>query len=227
VGDRVFETHSNNTYRLYHYWRSSASWRVRWALAIKGIVPEYVAINLLSDEAESPAHRARNPLGYVPVLERLDVKEDALGRYLTESTAILEWLEETHPEPRLLPAKSEQRAYVRALAQLINASLQPLQNPPVTERHSPDKNEQKKWVQDWNHAHLSSFTKLAQKTAGKFCFGDQLTMADLFLIPQIYGARRFEVPVESDFPLLSRIFNAAMETPECQRSSPEAFQPTP
>jgi maleylacetoacetate isomerase len=212
-------------YRLYHYWRSSASWRVRWALAIKKIETELVPIDLLGDDAESAEHRARNPLGYVPVLECLDVPHGQLGRYLTESSAIIEWLEETHPASRLLPEKPADRAYVRAMAQLINSSLQPLVNPPVLDRYSQDKEARKKWILDWNLIHLPSFTKLATQTAGKFCFGDTVTIADLFLIPQLYSARRFDVPVEREFPLLDSIYKNALTTAECLASSPEAHKP--
>src|SRR5262249_10154988 len=104
---------------LYHYWRSSSPWRVRWALGLKGVKAQLVAINLLTDENESAAHRARNPMGYVPVL--------SVGtRHLIESMAIIEWLDETRPEPRLLPGDTFDRAHVRALCELINAGTQPL-----------------------------------------------------------------------------------------------------
>ncbi|MDR3606419.1 MAG: maleylacetoacetate isomerase [Oligoflexia bacterium] len=213
-------------YRLYHYWRSSASWRARWALALKEIEVEYVAVDLLSDDAESPEHRHRNPLGFVPVLELLEQPEDSPYRYLTESTALLEWMEETRPFPSLLPSDPLERARIRALCQIVNASLQPLQNPPVTARHSSDPEEAKKWVQYWNQQHLKAFEELARPTAGKFCFGDEITMADLFLIPQCYSARRFGVPLDQDFPMLARIYDEAMKTPECQRTSPDALKPS-
>lgn len=91
-------------YRLFHYWRSSSSWRVRWALQLKGIDAELVAVNLLGEDAESPEHRLRNPMGYVPVLERVDAPAGTPDKYLVESTAIIEYLEEIHSEPRLLPS---------------------------------------------------------------------------------------------------------------------------
>src|SRR4051794_36445226 len=97
---------------LYHYWRSSSSWRVRWALELKGLKPKMVPVNLLSDEPDSPEHLARHPLGYVPVLST------PRGN-LIESVAILEWLEENYPQPSLLPGDSYDRAHIRALVEVI------------------------------------------------------------------------------------------------------------
>src|ERR1700723_2518626 len=110
---------------LYHYWRSTCSWRVRMMLAYKKIDVKYVHVNLLDDETDRPEHRARNPMGYVPVLE---IEK---SKYIFESVAIGEWLEETHPAQPLLPKDSFARAEVRALCELINAGIQPLGNLPV------------------------------------------------------------------------------------------------
>lgn len=114
------------TYKLYHYWRSSSSWRVRWAMAYKNIPCEFLPINLLENAQRSEDHLARNPLGYVPVLA---IQEAGLPvRYLAESIAIIEYLEEMHPSPSLLPGDAFQRAQIRQLAEVINAGTQPLQN---------------------------------------------------------------------------------------------------
>jgi maleylacetoacetate isomerase len=209
-------------FRLYHYWRSSSSWRVRWALAFKEIPCEFVPINLLSDETESPAHLARNPMGYVPVLEFLEQKTPY--PFLCESVAILEWLEEVYPQPSLLPGDPFQKAKIRQLAETINSGTQPLQNLNAVQLHSSDPEEQKKWHQTWIKKGLHAYETLAQQTAGKFSVGDTLTMADLFLIPQCYNAKRQEVSLES-FPTIQRIHENALKMESCRVSAPEAFQP--
>src|SRR5437899_2175350 len=112
---------------LYHYWRSSSSWRVRWALNFKDVEHKLVQVNLLDGESESPAYLKRNPLGYVPVLE-------TQGRNLVESVAIIEWLEEKFPERPLYPVTPLDRAHVRSLVEIINAGIQPLQNLTVIDR---------------------------------------------------------------------------------------------
>jgi maleylacetoacetate isomerase len=208
--------------RLYHYWRSSSSWRVRWALTYKNIACEYVPVNLLSDEPESEAHLKRNPLGFIPVLEDLDHASPL--RYLSESTAIIEFLEEIQPEPRLLPKDPLQRARTRQLAEIINSGTQPLQNMNTFLLHSSDPEEQKRWNQHWIHRGLKAYETLVQETAGKFSMGDSLTYADLFLIPQCYNAKRFEVPL-SQYPTVERIDSAALKTESYQKSCPEVFQP--
>jgi maleylacetoacetate isomerase len=208
--------------RLYHYWRSSSSWRVRWALALKGIPCEYVPINLLSDEPESEAHLKRNPLGLVPVLELLDSKSTL--QYLTESTAILEWLEELYPKPALLPENPEWRARTRQLAQIINADTQPLQNPGVAQHYTNDAQEQKNWNRYWIHRGLKAYETVVGETQGVFSVGDSLTFADLCLIPQCYNAIRHDLAL-SEFPRIEKIYSKAMQTPSCLTSAPDKFQP--
>src|SRR5688500_17347222 len=112
--------------KLYHYWRSSSSWRIRWALAHKAVACEYIPVSLLDGESESEEHLSRNPLGFVPVLEI--VRSGATPFYLSESMAILEWIEEMHPNPTLLPGDAYQRARIRQLAEIIASDTQPLQN---------------------------------------------------------------------------------------------------
>lgn len=209
--------------RLYHYWRSSSSWRVRWALAFKNIPCEFVAINLLSDEAESEEHLKRNPLGFIPVLENLDHPSSPL-RFLSESTAIIEYLEELHPTPSLYPADPLLKARTRQLAEIINSDTQPLQNMNTFLRHSSDPEEQKRWNQYWIQRGLIAYETLVQETAGIFSVRNSLTTADLFLIPQCYNAKRFDVPL-SDFPTIERIYHSALETESYRKSAPEGFQP--
>jgi maleylacetoacetate isomerase len=190
---------------------------VRWALELKKLKCEYIPINLLTDEAEGAAHLARNPMGYVPVLE-VD------GHYLGESAAIIEWLEETHPSPALLPKAPFDRAHVRQLYELINAGVQPLHNLSTSLKHSSDPQEQKNWNAYWIHRGLNAYEILVRDRAGKFSFGDTVTMPDLFLIPLCYAAQRNDVDL-AQFPTVSRINANSLATEECQRSVPEVFKP--
>ncbi len=205
---------------LYHYWRSSASWRVRWALAIKGVAFESVAIDLVAGAQSAAEHQARNPLGRVPAL----VLED--GRSLGESVAILEWLEETIPEPALYPKDPWQRARTRQLIEIVNGAIQPLQNISVLRRLSPDSAVQHAWGAHFNELGLAAYEALLAQIAaegggeGPFSIGDTVTAADLFLVPQLYGARRFHVDV-SRFPRVLAAEKAALATPHAEEARPE------
>lgn len=209
--------------RLYHYWRSTSSWRVRFAFAHKGIEAELIPVNLLADEADAPAHLARNPMGHVPVLE-LPAKESSPPRFIGESLAILEWAEETHPDLPLLPRDPWRRARARQLAELINSGTQPLINLGVAQRHSDDPAAQKAWNQHWIRKGLGAFEALASETAGRYCLGEELTLADICLAPQCYSAARNEVPL-AEFPTLARINARLLELEACQRSHPDRFAP--
>lgn len=202
---------------LYHYWRSSCSWRVRWALAIKGIACEFVAVDLLKGEQRSTAHLQRNPAGTVPVLE-VD------GAFLTDSLAIIEWLEEKHPKPALLPKDPVARTRSRALANLVAAGIQPLQNLKVMKRVSDDPAKQNAWNRHWITEGLTAYETLAQKSAGRFSVGDQVSVADFCLIPQCYNALRFDLAL-NPFPTIARIYKAALATPVCQTAHPDRFKP--
>lgn len=204
-------------FTLYHYWRSSSSWRVRWALELKGLKAKMVAVNLLDGESEREPHLSRHPLGYVPVL-------NVDGRNLIESAAIIEWLEENHPSPQLYPGDSFSRAHIRALVELINADTQPIQNLNVVDHHTSNADEKKRWQQHFIRRGLAAFQQLAKARAGRFSVGDRVTAADLYLIPQCYNALRFDVSL-SEFPLIERIYNEAMLTPACQATAPERYQP--
>lgn len=206
--------------KLYHYWRSTSSWRVRWALAHKGLLAstELVAINLLDDSTDRPEFRALNPLGYVPVLE-------AEGARFTESVAILEWLDETRPEPRLYPGSPVERAHIRALVEVINAGTQPLQNLSALLAHSEDPEARKRWAQHWIRKGLHAFEVLTRSSRGVFSVGDTVTAADLLLIPQCYAAGRQEVSIAQEFPALQRICDAALATPAAQSAHPDRFDP--
>ena len=211
--------------RLYHYWRSTSSWRVRWAFALKKIECEKVAINLLTDESDSSTHRARNPMGYVPVLEILDEPADSRLRFLAESTAIIEWAEERFPTPSLLPGNAEERARIRQLAELVNSGIQPLQNLSVLEHFSSDPQERKRWAQHWIRKGLNSYEELIRGVAGQYSFGNTVTLADLFLIPQCYGAIRQEIDLGREFPTIAGIYERALKTEACAASHPDRFKP--
>lgn len=207
--------------KLYHYWRSSCSWRVRWAFAFKGIACEYVPVDILANETEGEEHLKRSPLGLVPVLE-FPTKQPF--RYLCESTAIIEWAEEAMPTPSLLPGDSYQRARIRELAQMIAADTQPLQNLGAQYYHSDDPEKRKAWARHWTHYGLTAYNQAVAATVGKFSVGDTLSLADICLIPQCYNALRFDISL-SEFPHVERIWRAAQETESYRRSEPEQYKP--
>jgi maleylacetoacetate isomerase len=199
---------------LYHYWRSSSSWRVRWGLQIKGLDCRYVPVNLLTDAHKSPDFLKANPAGLVPALE-ID------GHCFGESLAILEWLDETFPEPALLPKDPLARMHVRQLAMQIACNTQPIQNLGVQRKHSSNQSEQLAWAKHWITVGLETYEKmLATGKPGKFSYGDQVTIADLCLIPQVYNAHRFKVDV-SQWPVLEAINNRCLELPECRAAHPD------
>lgn len=210
--------------RLYHYWRSTSSWRVRWAFALKGMECEYIPVNLLSDEPESEAHLARNPLGYVPALVVERPGKPPL--HLAESLAIIEWSEELKPAPPLLPGDADQRAKIRMIAEMINADTHPLQNLNPQLLHSEDPEERKQWARHWIKNGLQACETVVSKTAGQFAVGDSVTLADLCLVPQMYNARRYDVALDA-FPTLLRIEAACKGTEGYQASEPGRFQPNP
>jgi maleylacetoacetate isomerase len=210
--------------RLYNYWRSSASHRVRIALQLKGLSYEYVPVHLGAGEGEqfSAAYRALNPQSRVPALETAD-------GILTQSMAILEWLEETHPQPALLPSGSRERARVRAMAQVLIADVQPLQNQSVTRYlqstlHA-DEATLKGWLRMWIGRGLGVLEEMLGQESGEgaFCVGAQPTFADVSLVPQCASARRFGVEL-ADYPRVSRIERHCSALPAFERAAP-AKQP--
>ena len=189
---------------------------------LKGVKPEYVPVDLLSGETEEAAHLARNPLGYVPALENLDRPG---GSFLIQSLAIIHWLDEVIPAPSLLGGKDPwTRAQVRELAEIINADTQPIQNLSVQEFHSPDPAARKAWAQHWIRHGLQAFETIAKGTSGIYSVGDQVSLADLCLVPQLFNAKRFEVSMEP-YPTLTRIERACMKTESYLASQPSAYEP--
>ncbi len=208
--------------KLYHYWRSSCSWRVRWALDFKDIGVELQHVSLLDGESESESHRSRNPLGYVPVLERLDLVGNQ--RFLSDSTAIVNWLDEAFPNASLFPGDSWNRARVRSLAGIISSDTQPVQNLNVLHRHSGDPAEQKRWAQEFIHQGLAAFERAAAPVAGRFSVGNDFSWADLCLIPQCYNADRFGVALD-DFPTIRMIVAEAQSLESHHSSHPSRYEP--
>jgi maleylacetoacetate isomerase len=207
-------------FTLFHYWRSSASWRVRWGLELKKIPHEKVAVDLLTAQEKQGDYLARNPAGYVPCLV-------VGGRSLGESLANLEWLEENFPQPSFFTGDSFSRARIRQLAETVNAGIQPLQNLDVMRKHSADKDEQAAWMKHWMIRGLGVYEKLlsaAPRQGALFSVADHPTLADLCLIPQCFASLRFGVDL-TQFPQCKAIYEHALTTPECAASRPEAWQP--
>lgn len=189
--------------KLYTYFRSSSSFRVRIALNYKGIkwTPEYV--HLVKGEQRSDDHLARNPQGLVPVLEDE-------GELITQSHAIIEYIEDLYPEPALLPSAPLDRARVRAMVNLIASEMQPKNNLEVMKYIKDplghDQADVDTWYRHWVVKGFTAMEELVNRYGGEdgYCFGNTVTMADLFLVPQIWNAKRFNVDM-SQFPSLSKV----------------------
>jgi maleylpyruvate isomerase len=191
--------------KLHGYFRSSASYRVRIALNLKGLSAEHLPHHLRKGEQRDPAYLALNPQGLVPTLQ------DDRGAVLTQSLAIIEWLEETHPEPPLLPKDPLRRAKVRAFAQVLACDTHPVQNLKVLARLRQlglPEEQVTEWAAWANREGLGACETLIAAEAGPFCFGDAPSMADLCLVPQLANARRFGVDLAA-FPRLLKAEMAA------------------
>ncbi len=204
---------------LYSYWRSSSSWRVRIGLELKGLAWEYRAVDLRAGAQRSDAHLARNPTGQVPVLA---FRQGGAQRHLVQSMAILEWLEERFPSPPLLPRDPEGRARVRALAEHVNSGIQPFQNSATLRwLREHERGLDERWVRHWLASGLRALEAAVRDGAGRFCHGDAPSLADVTLVPQLYGARRFGVDV-APFPTLLRVEEACRALEPFRRAEPAA-----
>jgi len=204
---------------LHSYWRSSCSYRVRIALAAKGVAAELVTVNLLQNAQQTPEYTAISPTGYLPALT-ID------GETFVESMAILELLEELYPEPALLPREPHARAHVRGLCEIVNAGIQPLQNLNVTRRVASDGPGQKAWMQHFITKGLHAFeARLAalelRGVHGPFAYGSTFTLADCLLIPQVYAARRNDVDLAT-LPRIQRAVEASADLPFVLSAHPDA-----
>lgn len=201
---------------LYSYWRSSSSHRVRLALALKNAPFRLETVNLLEDQQSKAEHVARSPMGYVPCLV-VD------GQPFVESVAIIELLEDLFPAPRLYPSDPKDRARVRAVVEVINAGIQPLQNLRILRRHSTDNKEQAAWAREFNQRGLEAVERLLESFGdrGPYAYGKEPTAADIFLLPQVMSARRFG----ADLSKLARVVRAAgafAEHPAAKVAAPDA-----
>lgn len=210
--------------KLYSYWRSTCSWRVRIALQWKELAHEIVPVHLVEDGGQQ--HRAeylaKNPMAQVPLLEVTDAGAGGAENVarIGQSLAILAYLEERFPEPALLPDDVLQRAMVRQLAELVSSGIQPLQNLGVLNHLRELGQDGKAWSQRWIHRGLLAFDQTARQTRGAFCVGDSVSWADVCLIPQLYNARRFGVEL-SDVPALLAIEARCEALEAFQRAHPD------
>ncbi|MEA1649537.1 maleylacetoacetate isomerase [Nitrospirillum sp. BR 11164] len=208
---------------LYTYFRSSAAYRVRIALNLKGLAAEQVPVHLLRDGGEQlkPDYLALNPQGQLPTL----AVEDADGHHLlTQSLAIVEYLDEVYPTPALLPADPIARAQVRALALAIACDIHPINNLRVQKylkgEMGVDEERAGRWVRHWMETGLAAVEAMVKPHAGRFCFGDTPGLADLTLVPQMFNARRFNADL-SACPTLVAIDAAAASLPAFADAAPE------
>ena len=202
---------------LHGYWRSGTAYRTRIALNLKGLDYDQAGVDLRTGAQRSEAFMRLNPQGMVPALE----DDDAV---LTQSPAILEWLEETHPRPPLLPASPVDRARVRAMAALIGCDIHPLNNLRVCkalrESFGADQAAVDAWAGRWIASGFTALEHLVADHGAGWCFGDTPGLADCYLIPQIYSARRFNAPLEA-FPRLLAIEAAAAIHPAFVAAHPD------
>lgn len=203
--------------KLHGYFRSSAAYRVRIALNLKGLSAEHLPHHLRKGEQSAPRYLALNPQGLVPTLE------DDSGAVLTQSLAIVEWLDETHPTPPLLPMDALERARARAFALAIACDIHPVQNLKVLARLRQlglPEEQVTEWAAWANREGLAACEKLIANEPGPFCFGEVPTIADVCLVPQLANARRFGVDV-SAFPRLLAAEAAARAMPAFADAAPD------
>lgn len=203
---------------LYTYFRSSAAFRVRIALNLKSIQAELRPINLLQDENWTAGYRAINPQGFVPFLVDGDIR-------LSQSLAIIEYLEETHPTPALLPSGPADRAIVRGMANLIACDIHPLNNKRVMDylekTLGAEKPVRSAWYQHWIREGFASLeAALSSRPSTRFCHGESPTLADICLVPQVFNAQRFKVDL-APYPALMGVFERCMTLPAFEAAQPD------
>lgn len=210
----------SETLLLHGYWRSGTSYRTRIGLNIKGLAYQQAPVDLRAGDQRSEAFRALNPQGLVPALETAD-------GVLTQSSAILEWLEERHPEPPLLPEAPGERAIVRAMAMAVACDIHPLGNLRVLKYlKQPLGHEQPaidSWIAHWIGEGFAALETMIARHGGRFAYGDSLTLADCHLVPQFYAAQRYSVDL-SPYPRLVESARRAMAEEPVRRAHPD-YQP--
>ena len=202
--------------KLYGFWRSTCTWRVRIALELKGIEHEYQPVHLLKGEQHQDGYARKNPMRQVPLLELDD------GTPLAQSMAILDYLDEVYPEPPLLPPEPLLRARARKLAEIVASGIQPLQNT-STQKYVREQlhGDAKEWVRHFVASGLAALETETAAGAGVYSVGDQLTIADVCLVPELYFARRFGLDL-SQYPTLVRIDAACAALPAFGKAHAEA-----
>ena len=201
--------------KLYTYFRSSAAYRVRIALNLKGVAYDLVSINLLTGEQREEGYRAINPQGRVPSL-------DIGVATLIQSPAILEYLDECYPEPPLLPVGAVNRAKVRAVSSLIGCDIHPLNNSGtiayLKKRLGHDQATADEWYAHWVREGFDAIERLIEP--GPYAFGSRITLADVYLVPQVFNARRFNVSLDS-YPKIAAVDAACQKLPAFDKARPE------
>lgn len=201
--------------RLHGYWRAGAPYRVRIGLNLKGLAYENLPVNLVAEEQKAEAYAAINPQRLVPALETGD-------GVLTQSLAILEWLEETHPEPPLLPRDAKERAVVRAMAATVACDIHPLNNVRVLRvlaSAGVDEEGRNAWTRRWITDGFAALERMVGEYGRGFAYGDAPTLADCCLIPQVYSADRFGTDL-TPFPTLKAVAARAAEHPAFAAAHP-------
>lgn len=202
---------------LHGYWRSGTSYRTRIALNIKGLSYRTVPVNLLEGAQKNEAYKALNPQGLVPALI-------AGETVLTQSSAIIEWLEERYCDPPLLPADPDARAIVRAMAMTVACDIHPLNNLRVLKaiQHDlgADDAQKQTWITRWMADGFAALETMIAHHGGTYAFGDSPTIADCHLVPQVYAAERFGIPLDA-YPLLTAVVEHARTLPEIAIAHPD------
>jgi maleylpyruvate isomerase len=203
---------------LHDYFRSSAAYRVRIALNLKGLEYERRFVHLRKGEQRAPEYRKHNPQGLLPTLE-VD------GQELTQSLAIIEYLDETHPQPPLLPKAPADRAFVRAVALLIACDIHPIDNLRVLQYLAKtlavDEPKRDDWYRHWIREGFDALEPmLAARATGRFCLGDTPTLADICLVPQVANAKRLNTPLDA-YPRIRSVDAACLALPAFDRAQPQ------
>ncbi|XP_032355573.1 maleylacetoacetate isomerase isoform X1 [Etheostoma spectabile] len=203
---------------LHGYFRSSCSWRVRIAFALKGIEYDQAPVNLIKDGGQqlTEQYKTLNPMQQVPAVE-ID------GIILSQSLAVIQYIDETRPGPRLLPADPKKRAQVRMISDVIASGIQPLQNLYVIQKIGAEKVQ---WAQHFIDRGFQALEPILKQTAGEYCVGDEISMADICLVPQVYNAERFKVDV-GQYPTIKRLNQTLLEIEAFKVSNPSCQPDTP
>jgi maleylacetoacetate isomerase/maleylpyruvate isomerase len=206
------------TYTLHSMWRATAPYRVRIALNLKGLVYDYVGVDLVGGEQRGAAYQGVNRQGLVPAL-------DVGDRILTQSLAILEWLDETHPKPALLPNDPFGRATARAMAEIVACDIHPLNNLRVLMAlaglgHAVGSPEQTAWIHRWIAAGFDALEPMIAQHGGGFSFGSEPGFADCYLVPQVYSANRFALDL-APYPAISAVAARAANHPAFAAAHPD------